>query len=56
MLGTPSLEGFIDVEGCAIHYIAWGDATKPPLMLIHSNAASASGGVSLRLFWLINMK
>ncbi|WP_423458412.1 alpha/beta fold hydrolase [Ottowia sp. VDI28] len=40
-LAMPSREGFIDVEGCAIHYIAWGDTAKPPLVLIHGNAASA---------------
>jgi len=40
-LATPSREGFIDVDGCAIHYIAWGDTAKPPLVLIHGNAASA---------------
>ncbi|MET4577244.1 alpha/beta fold hydrolase [Ottowia thiooxydans] len=37
----PSREGFIDVEGCAIHYIAWGDQARPPIVLIHGNAANA---------------
>lgn len=36
-----SREGFIDVDGCAIHYIAWGDSANPPIVLIHGNAASA---------------
>lgn len=40
-LNMPSREGFIDVDGCAIHYIAWGDTAKPPLVLIHGNSASA---------------
>ena len=37
----PSREGFIDVDGCAMHYIAWGDTDKPPMVLIHGNSASA---------------
>ncbi len=40
-LAMPSREGFVEVEGGSIHYIAWGDASKPPLVLIHGNAASA---------------
>ena len=40
-LAMPSRSGFIDVDGCAIHYLAWGDGAMPPLMLIHGNAASA---------------
>jgi pimeloyl-ACP methyl ester carboxylesterase len=37
----PSREGFIDHDGTAVHYIAWGDTDLPPLVLIHGNAASA---------------
>jgi pimeloyl-ACP methyl ester carboxylesterase len=40
-LAMPCRSGFLDVHGCAIHYLAWGDTTMPPLMLIHGNAASA---------------
>lgn len=40
-LTAPSREGFIDVDGAAIHYIAWGHSNKPPLVLVHGNAASA---------------
>lgn len=36
-----SRSGFIDVDGCSIHYLAWGEATLPPLVLVHGNAASA---------------
>jgi pimeloyl-ACP methyl ester carboxylesterase len=36
-----SRSGFLEVDGCSIHYIAWGDATRPPLLLVHGNAASA---------------
>lgn len=38
-LAESSWEGFIDVDGAWIHYITWGDVTKPPLVLIHGNAA-----------------
>lgn len=40
-LAMPSREGFIDVEGCPVHYIAWGDTASPPMVLIHGNSASA---------------
>lgn len=38
---APCRSGFIDVDGCAIHYLAWGDTQLPPLVMIHGNAASA---------------
>lgn len=40
-LAVPNRQGFIDVDGCAVNYLAWGDETLPPLALIHGNAASA---------------
>ena len=40
-LDAPNRDGFVDVEGSAIHYLAWGDTTLPPVVLIHGNAASA---------------
>ncbi len=40
-LAESSCEGFLDVEDASIHYITWGDASNPPLVLIHGNAASA---------------
>lgn len=32
---------FVAVEGAAIHYLRWGDAAKPGLLLVHGNAAHA---------------
>ena len=32
---------FITVEGAKIHYLRWGDKTKPGLLLVHGNAAHA---------------
>ena len=37
----PNRQGFIHVDACAVHYLAWGDPAAPPLVLIHGNAASA---------------
>ena len=54
-LAESSWEGFIDVDGAWIHYITWGDVTKPPLVLIHGNAAElfalyAEGGGGITRF------
>jgi pimeloyl-ACP methyl ester carboxylesterase len=32
---------FVNVEGARIHYLRWGDRTKPGLLLVHGNAAHA---------------
>jgi pimeloyl-ACP methyl ester carboxylesterase len=32
---------FVDVEGAQIHYLRWGDRTRPGLLLVHGNAAHA---------------
>jgi pimeloyl-ACP methyl ester carboxylesterase len=32
---------FVNVEGANIHYLRWGDRTKPGLLLVHGNAAHA---------------
>ncbi|MGD0189423.1 MAG: alpha/beta hydrolase [Rhizomicrobium sp.] len=33
--------GFVEVEGARIHYLRWGDSTRPGLLLVHGNAAHA---------------
>ena len=38
---TPFESHHVDVDGCAIHYLAWGDASKPGLVLVHGGAAHA---------------
>jgi pimeloyl-ACP methyl ester carboxylesterase len=40
-LATPSDEGFVDVEDCRIHYLRWGAAGRPGLVLVHGGAAHA---------------
>jgi pimeloyl-ACP methyl ester carboxylesterase len=32
---------FVSVEGARIHYLNWGDPSKPGLLLVHGNAAHA---------------
>lgn len=32
---------WVTVEGAKIHYLRWGDSTKPGLLLVHGNAAHA---------------
>ena len=32
---------YVDVEGARIHYLRWGDQTRPGLLLVHGNAAHA---------------
>ena len=31
----------VEVEGCSIHYLRWGDPTRPGLLLVHGGAAHA---------------
>jgi pimeloyl-ACP methyl ester carboxylesterase len=44
-LGSPSPaeEGTLDVEGRRWHFLAWGSADDPPLLLTHGVASSARG-------------
>jgi pimeloyl-ACP methyl ester carboxylesterase len=37
---TPEAN-FVEVEGVPIHYLRWGDRTKPGLLLVHGNGAHA---------------
>jgi pimeloyl-ACP methyl ester carboxylesterase len=32
-------DGFVDVDGCSIHYRWWGDGDRPALVLVHGGAA-----------------
>ena len=40
-LATPYADRTVEVEGCAIHYLEWGDPSKPGVVLIHGGAAHA---------------
>jgi pimeloyl-ACP methyl ester carboxylesterase len=40
-LAAPRDHRTVDVAGTAIHYLSWGDQTKPGLVLVHGGAAHA---------------
>ena len=40
-LNTPYDRGSVEVDGCPINYLRWGDARKPGVILIHGGAAHA---------------
>jgi pimeloyl-ACP methyl ester carboxylesterase len=40
-LAAPFTEHRVEVEGCPIHYLRWGDPSLPGLVLVHGGAAHA---------------
>ena len=34
-LAIPRREGWVESQGCLIHYFSWGDTAKPGLLLLH---------------------
>lgn len=40
-VATPHRSGFVEVEGCPIHYLAWGEGGRPGIVLVHGGAAHA---------------
>lgn len=40
-LAAPYDDRRVDVAGCSIHYLRWGDRAKPGLVLVHGGAAHA---------------
>lgn len=40
-LAAPHESRFVDVQGCRIHYLRWGDPRSPGLVLVHGGAAHA---------------
>jgi pimeloyl-ACP methyl ester carboxylesterase len=40
-LAAPREERTVEVEGCPIHYLRWGDPARPGLVLVHGGAAHA---------------
>lgn len=36
---TPATEGWTEVDGCDVHWMAWGDEGRPGLVFIHGGAA-----------------
>jgi len=40
-LAVAPAEGEVRVDGCRVHYLTWGSAGAPPLVLVHGGAAHA---------------
>jgi pimeloyl-ACP methyl ester carboxylesterase len=40
-VATPFEDGGVEVAGCPIHYLKWGEAGRPGLVLVHGGAAHA---------------
>lgn len=40
-LSVPFEDRVVEVEGCPIHYLLWGDDDKPGLLLVHGGGAHA---------------
>lgn len=40
-INTPYVRGSVEVEGCAINYLRWGDKSRPGVVLVHGGAANA---------------
>ncbi len=40
-INAPYERASVEVEGCRIHYLEWGDVRKPGLVLVHGGAAHA---------------
>jgi pimeloyl-ACP methyl ester carboxylesterase len=41
VLAIKPENSFVEVSGARIHYLRWGDRTRPGLLLVHGNAAHA---------------
>jgi pimeloyl-ACP methyl ester carboxylesterase len=40
-VATPSTEHTLEVLGCKVHYLRWGDSKNPGIVLVHGGAAHA---------------
>ncbi len=40
-LDAPWEDRAVEVEGCPIHYLRWGEAGRPGIVLVHGGAAHA---------------
>src|SRR5439155_26095703 len=41
VIAMPSEDRFLEVEGCRIHYLRWGQTGKPGLLFVHGGYAHA---------------
>lgn len=40
-VATPHEDRFLEVDGCRIHYLRWGEGGRPALLLVHGSGAHA---------------
>ena len=40
-VAVPREDRFLEVDGCRMHYLRWGEAGKPGLLLVHGSGAHA---------------
>jgi pimeloyl-ACP methyl ester carboxylesterase len=40
-IAVPRTDEFVEIDGCAIHYLAWGEPGKRGLVFVHGGAANA---------------
>jgi pimeloyl-ACP methyl ester carboxylesterase len=40
-VATPCEDRFVEVAGCRIHYLRWGDEERPGIVMVHGGAAHA---------------
>jgi len=40
-IGTPRRDRQVEVEGCPIHYLQWGESGRPGIVFVHGGAAHA---------------
>ena len=40
-LAVPRADGFVEVEGCRVHYLSWGEAGRPGIVFVHGGGAHA---------------
>ncbi len=41
IVGMPMIEGAVNVDGSRVHYLEFGDRSKPSMVLVHGNGAHA---------------
>ncbi len=40
-LAVPRREGYVDADGCRVHYFSWGDPANPGVLMLHGFLAHA---------------
>lgn len=40
-MSVPRDDGYVDVDGCAVHYLSWGDPANPGVVMTHGRMSHA---------------